>query len=117
MCLLHLVSKANDSRQKAGGSGLSCLASSTLDEDQPVPKSSPEKRSLLSPSVNSISEIFAKSASAKFATSKKDEKSPFAARKTQAPENRKSVFATEETGSENAAKTTSPGIKSYFYSF
>ena len=93
------------------GVGLSGLSSSTLHEDPPVPKSSPEKRSLLSPSVSSISEIFAKSASAKLASSKKEDKpvSPFATAKNvgasgDAPESRKG--GQEETDS--AAKT-SPG--------
>ena len=82
-------SKPNSEMKHKVGGGLSCLTSATTDEDPtPVPKSSPEKRSLLSPSVNSISEIFAKSASSKFtaaSSSKKDDKgvSPFAARKTE----------------------------------
>ena len=98
--------------------------SSTTDEDQPVLPKSPEKRSLLSPSVNSISEIFAKSASAKFSAatsgvSKKDEKSPFSekgvspftGRKT-TEDHRRSVLSSEESANETPAKVLSPGNKS-----
>jgi hypothetical protein len=91
------------------------LAAATTDEDQPVPKSSPEKRSLLSPSVSSISEIFAKSASAKLAaTSKKEDKTGtvFSGRKAAAaelPDQRKSVFVAEENCGETPVKTSPPG--------
>jgi len=75
--------------------------------------------------VNSISEIFAKSASSKFSAAvsgsastsgvKKDEKgvSPFAARKTETETvgNRRSVFAAEEVReNETPVKMLSPGI-------
>lgn len=113
-----LGAKPTDSKTKIG-SGLSCLMSSTTDEDLPVLPKSPEKRSLLSPSVNSISEIFAKSASAKFtasASGKKEEKSPFSekgvspftGRKT-TEEHRRSVLSSEESANETPAKILSPG--------
>ena len=56
-------------RKSGGGAsklGISCLASSTLDDDLPMVKT-PEKKAGLSPSVQSISDIFAKSASSKVA--------------------------------------------------
>ena len=65
--------------------GISCLASSTVDEDNVSLVKSPEKKALISP-VQSISDIFAKSASSKVAKSRdvtvpERSVSPFAAKR------------------------------------
>ena len=62
------LSSSSTLERKSGASklGISCLASSTVDEDNTSVVKTPEKKSL-SPSVQSISDIFAKSASSKIA--------------------------------------------------
>lgn len=61
-----LSSSSTLERKSASKLGISCLASTTTDEDTSVHVKSPEKKSM-SPSVQSISDIFAKTASSKIA--------------------------------------------------
>ena len=75
--------------------GMSCLASNTTDEDTAAVVKSPEKKSL-SPSVQSISDIFAKSASAKVAKGRDNEPIARAASPLVAKKDSKPPLAEEE---------------------
>lgn len=96
------IMKLSDSKHKIT-SGLSCLSSSAVDEDT-------EEKPLQSPSVQSISDIFAKSASSKVAAKSAEVKSalsPFASRKT-SEDGGTPVAAARRSFSEENEHVTSP---------
>ena len=105
------LSSSSTLERKSGASklGISCLASSTVDEDNASVVKTPEKKSL-SPSVQSISDIFAKSASSKIAKNREvvgpeRSVSPFALKRVD-----ESVVAVKKPPLAEEERTSSPDL-------